>query len=113
MSVLENVKTDSLHGFDNPAALVIVSDRKENANAMANGSCAIATMLIAAWSLGIGGCWINALRTIQDKPEIRDLLREYRIPDNHIVVGTVALGYVPEQLPKKPKRRDNVIHFVY
>ena len=112
LSVLERTKTDSLQGFDNPAALVIVTDRKENVNAMANGACAITTMLTAAWALGVGGCWINALRTIQDEPEIRELLNSYEIPENHMVVGTVALGYLPEQLPKKPKRRDNVIHFV-
>lgn len=112
LSVLERTKTDSLQGYDNPAALVIVTDRKENYNAMANGSCAIATMLTAAWSMGVGGCWINALRTIQDEPEVRSLLENYGIPADHMVVGTVALGYIPEQLPKKPRRRDSVIHFV-
>lgn len=112
-NTLTRTETDSLYGLDNPAALVIVTDRKENYNAMANGACAITTMLLSAWSLGIGGCWINALRTIQDEPVIRHLLNSYEIPENHLVVGMVVLGYIEDgELPKKPKRRSGIVHYI-
>lgn len=110
---LETTKTDTLNGFENPAAVIIVTDRKNNYNAMANGACAIANILNAAWSLGIGGCWINALRTIQDEPVIRDMLQQFDIPENHMVVGMVVLGYFDvDDIPKKPRRRTEVVHFV-
>lgn len=112
-TVLTKKRSDSLYGVDNPAAVVIVTDRKSNYNAMANGACAINTMLLAAWSLGIGGCWINALRTIQDEPEIREILSKYGIPEEHLVVGMVVLGYLPEgELVKKPRRRLDVINWI-
>lgn len=113
IEVLDITKTDSLHGFGNPAAVIIVTDRKNNYNAVANGSCAIANMLNAAWSLQIGGCWINALRTIQDEPLIREMLGQFEIPGNHMVVGMIVLGHLQEDvLPQKPRRRMDVVHFV-
>lgn len=113
LAVLEVTHTDSLHGFGNPAAVIIVTDRKCNYNAMANGACAIMNMMTAAWSLGIGTCWINALRTIQEEKNIRDMLYEFQIPEDHMVVGVMVMGYILEgKLPKKPHRRTDVIHFV-
>lgn len=113
-STLERTKTDTMHGFDNPMAIIIVSDRKTNHNAIANGSCALENMMLAAYSLGIGSCWLNALRTIQDDEEIRqNLLGKFGIPDNHMVVGCLMLGYMDEErIFKKPRRRNDVIHFV-
>ncbi len=110
---LEFTKTDTLHGFGNPAAVIIVTDRKSDYNAMANGACAIANILNAAWSFGVGGCWVNALRTIQDEPEIREMLLQFGIPEGHLVVGMVVLGYFDtDKMPKKPHRRAEVVHFV-
>lgn len=113
IGVLDITQTDSVHGFENPAVVIIVTDRKGNYNAMANGACAITNMLNAAWSLQIGGCWINALRTIQEEPAIREMLRQFKIPDNHMVVGMVVLGYMKkDDVSKKPHRRTEVVHFV-
>lgn len=112
-SVLERTKTDSLHGFENPAAVIIVTNKKSNYNAMADGACAMENIFLSAWSLGIGSCWINALRTIQDEMEIREMLLEYGIPDTHMVVGMVVLGYIPKgDILKKPRRREDVINWI-
>lgn len=110
--VLDRTKTDSMHGFDNPVAVMIVTDRKTEYNAMVNGACVLSNIFLSAWSMGIGTCWVNALRTIQEEPGIRSLLTSYSIPDTHIVIGMAILGYLPDELPKKPKRRESVIHFV-
>lgn len=113
VETLGKTQTDSLQGFGNPAAVVIVTNRKNNYNSMADGSCAITNMMLAAWSLGIGACWINALRTIQEEAEIRNILGEFGVSDSHLIVGMVELGYLLEgELPKKPRRRMNAIKFV-
>lgn len=111
-SAFDRTGTDRLHGFGNPAALVIVSCWKDDYNAAANGACAIMDMMLAAWSMGIGSVWINALRTIQDEDDIRGMLSGYGIPQNHMIVGTVALGLPAEPLPKKPERKANVVRFI-
>ena len=80
---------------------------------MADGACAIMNMMTAAWSLGIGACWINALRTVQDEETIREILRSFGIPDSHMVIGIMVLGYIPDDdISQKPYRRTEVIHFV-
>jgi nitroreductase len=115
INVLERTKTDSLYGFENPSAVIIVTNKKINYNAMADGACAMENMFLAAWSLGIGSCWINALRTIQDEKEIRDMFSGFGIPDSHMVVGMVSLGkmYFSNRGGKmKPRRRKDVINWV-
>jgi nitroreductase len=62
-------------------------------------------------SLGIGSCWINQLRTICDKTEVRALLSGFEIPENHIVWGIAALGYAATE-SKGHSRNENVIKFI-
>jgi nitroreductase len=115
ISVLDRTKTDSLHGFENPSAVIIVTNKKSNYNAMADGACAMENIFLSAWSLGIGSCWINALRTIQDEKEIREMLSEYGIPDTHMVVGMASLGKIlcnPGGGNRKPRRRKDVINWI-
>lgn len=100
-----------MSGFNTPPCVVLVSNRKDNYNAVADGACAIENMLLAAHSLGLGGCWVNALRAIDGEPEIRGLLRGYGIPDSHLVVGMVVLGY-PAEVPKGTRKRESVIHYI-
>ena len=47
--------------------------------------------------LGIGSVWINQLRGICDEPEIRAILREWKIPDDHVIYGLAALGYAASE----------------
>lgn len=66
-------------------------------------ACAIENMFLAACSLGIGSCWINQLGTTCDDPQVRELLTELGVPENHKVYGCVALGYKAEGAPMKEK----------
>jgi nitroreductase len=61
-------------------------------------SIALQNMVIAAWALGIGSCWIGGFK--EDK--VKQLLK---IPDKWKIVALVTLGY-PDETPivkrKKP-----------
>ncbi|KXK09178.1 MAG: putative NAD(P)H nitroreductase YdjA [Microgenomates bacterium OLB22] len=50
-----------------------------------SGVCAIQNMWLAAWSLGIGGCWITIDRKATEK-----LLG---VPRSHVLLGSLALGH--------------------
>lgn len=110
-NTLKRTKTGVLMGYNRPDKVIIVSNRRDNYNAVADGACAIENMLLAASSMGIGGCWINGLRTIYDEPEIRDQLTKFRIPENHLIVGMVVLGY-PAVVKEGLKKKDDVIQVV-
>lgn len=46
----------------NPAAFIIVANKKNYGNNFADASCAMQNMMLAANALGLGSCWINQLR---------------------------------------------------
>lgn len=99
------------YGFNAPKAMILISNDRRNADGIQDASCAAQNMMLAAHSLGVGSVWINALMTICDEPEIRTLLREYGIPDTHIVWATLAMGY-PANQGKMLAKKTGVIRWL-
>lgn len=98
-------------GYNNPQAVILVSNDQRNPNSIQDSACAVENILLAATSFGLGATWINALRTICDEPEIRTKLDEYGIPQTHTVWSTIVLGW-PAKEPKPIVKNPNVVHFV-
>lgn len=87
---------------------IIVSYQRDEVHAFPDGSAAIQTMLLAAQSLGIATCWINQLRPLTDAPSIRPLLTQYGIPEDHIVIGSIALGYAETETQPQPRKAHTI-----
>ena len=69
---------------------------------------AIEHMVLTAWELGIGSCWIGWF----DEKKVRALLA---IPNNQEVVAFLTLGYSKEgrlPFPKHRKRMEEIVKFV-
>lgn len=98
-------------GYNNPQAVILVSNDQRNPNSIQDSACAVENILLAATSFGLGATWINALRTICDEPEIRAKLDEYGIPQTHNVWSTIVLGW-PAKEPKPIVKNPNVVHFI-
>lgn len=62
-----------------------------------SGACAIENMWLAAWDLGLGGCWVTL-----DEKKVRNILQ---IPADQIIPGSLALGY-PAQTPRPHRESD-------
>ncbi len=60
-------------------------------------SIALQNMVIAAWALGIGSCWIGGFR--EDK--VKRLLK---VPGKWKIVALVTLGY-PDETPQKKSKK--------
>lgn len=99
------------YGLNAPNVLILISNDRRNENSIQDSACAAENMMLAAQSYGIGSVWINALKTICDEPEIRELLKAWGVPQQHIVWATLALGY-----PLKPARalakKMNVVQWI-
>jgi nitroreductase len=54
-------------------------------------------MVIAAWVLGVGSCWIGDFR----EEKVKELMK---IPDKWKVVALVTLGYPAEQPEQRKKK---------
>ncbi len=79
--------------FYNATALIIPSNEIDSKWGRDDNACALENIFLAAHSMGIGSVWINQLIGICDIPEIRSILTELGVPENHTVFGIAALGY--------------------
>lgn len=86
------------YDFYKPSVIIIPSNERESRWGVEDNACAMENMFLAAHSLGIGSVWINQLRELCDVPEIRAMLREWQIPDDHVVYGMISLGYPYEDI---------------
>ena len=94
-----------------PQVIIIPSNEKNSRFGMEDNACAMENIFLAASSLGIGSVWINQLRDVCDAPAVREILREYHIPDDHTVYGLAALGY-SDGTPLSPKERTGKVEYI-
>ena len=83
-----------------PVAIVGCADIKSLLTgkwAVVDTTIAMQNMVIAAWALGIGSCWIGACK----EKKVKELLK---IPDKWKVVALLTFGYPAEQ-PKQKKKK--------
>jgi len=91
-----------------PVAIVGCADIKSLLTgkwAVVDTTIAMQNMVIAAWTLGIGSCWIGAC----NEEKVKELLK---IPEEWKVVALVTLGYPAEQpKPRKKKPFEEMFSF--
>ena len=102
-----NPNADPFYGA--PTVVVVLADG-ENYNWMADGSLVMGNLMNAAWSLGVGSCWINRAKELFDRPEGKALLRKWGLPENLRGVGNCILGYIDGEVPQpKPRKADYIV----
>ena len=76
----------------NAPVLIVVANRKEYGNNIADCACAIENMMVAANALDLGSCWINQLKWLNEEPEIVEYLRGFGMKEDERVYGAVIIG---------------------
>ena len=73
--------------------------------AVIDTTIALENMVLAAWSLGVGSCWIGAF----NEQKVKDTLQ---IPESWKVVALISLGY-PAENPglRKKKEKSTIFSF--
>jgi nitroreductase len=84
--------------------LIVTANKKESHNSIADCSCALSNMMLAASAAGLGNCWINQVFTFRDAPPIREFFIGLGLADDEELCGALALGYT-EKLEAKPLPR--------
>ena len=77
----------------NAPVLVVVANKKGYGNAMADSSCALENMMIAANALDVGSCWINQLHWLDENERIREYMMTHGLETDETITGGLALGY--------------------
>ena len=80
-----------------PLAVAICSDPSKSRRHIQDACIAAYHFILAAWTYGLGTCWIAAM----DRDDVKELLG---IPKDHYIATITPLGY-PEYVPEPPPRR--------
>ena len=98
--------TDPFYGA--PTVVVVLADG-EQANWLQDGSLVMGNLMTAAWSMGIGSCWINRAMELFDRPEGKELLKKWGLPETLRGVGNCILGYIDGDVPAPKPRKEGFI----
>lgn len=103
--------TDADPFYGAPTVVVVLADPKatNETNCVCDGALVMGNLMNAAWSLGIGSCWVNRAKEVFALPEGKELLRKWGLSEELVGVGNCILGYPAGELPAPKDRRDGRI----
>ena len=114
-SILASKKGGYVFTYHAPV-LIIVANRKDYGNNMADSVAAIENMMIAANAFDLGSCYINQLYWLNEEPTLLSYLQELGLKQDERVYASMVIGYAntPDGLPnRKPlDRKGNKATFV-
>ncbi len=94
-----------------PTIVLVIADRSKVCP-VEDASLVIGNMSNAAFSLGIGSCWIHREKQMFETEEGQALLKEWGIEGDYVGVGSCILGYPDCELPKAAPRKENYVVMV-
>ncbi len=100
------VNKDPFYGA--PTVVVVLAD-SNRPTWVEDGSLVMGNLMNAAHAIGLGSCWINRARETFDRPEGKELLKKWGVPESYRGVGNCILGYPAAEDPKPKPRKENYI----
>ena len=92
-----------------PCVVVVLADPDLYGGWVEDGALALGNMMNAAYSLGLGSCWIHRAKQVFDSPEGKALLEKWGLPTHLRGVGNCILGYPACDHPSPAPRKDGRI----
>jgi len=96
-----------------PLFLMVGASREESFCPVEDGSLVLGNILLAAFALDLGACWINQLGSIESEPEFRAYLTSLNFPESHRLIGSACLGYQLGAPPSAPPRKSPFYNIEY
>jgi nitroreductase len=87
--------------FYNAPLLIFICGVKSQ-YAVYDCSMAAQNMMLAAYTLGIGSCWIGTAVGLANDPKIK---MQLAVPEDHDVHAAIIFGYPKGGFPKAPEKR--------
>lgn len=91
-------------------AIIVCGDSSVEKNEswlLQNCSAAIQNILISAYGLGIGSCWI-AIHGMDDV--YKNIKTQFKLPENIVPVSLISLGYPDEEVTAEERFIEEKIH---
>lgn len=96
------------YNFYGAPVQIILSYKRDDPHALSDCAAAIENIFLMATDLGLGSCWINQLLSTGDDKDVRALLTEYGVPEDHMTVCSAAIGYTLKETPAKERKEGTV-----
>ena len=92
--------------------IVIVFSPGDSRTCVEDGSAVMTQLLVAAYAVGLGACWINREKQMFDTEEGKALMKKWGVPENFVGVGGFSLGYADGEHPEPIARKEDYIIIV-
>jgi len=94
-----------------PVVLVVLVDKK-GVTPVYDGSLVMGNLMNAAYSLGIGSCWIHRAKEEFESEEGKELLKSLGIEGEYEGVEHCILGYIEGDEPNPAPRKENYVYYI-
>ncbi|MBS7009431.1 MAG: nitroreductase family protein [Anaerostipes sp.] len=95
-STIKKAREKNLHFTYGAPVLILLANKKEYENRIADCAVMAENMMIAAASLEIGSCYVNQVHWLSDNVYIRNFLEMYGLEKDEDICASLILGY-PDQ----------------
>ena len=107
--IMGNEEIDPFYGA--PVVLVVLAN-KNGVTPVYDGSLVMGNLMNAAYSLGIGSCWIHRAKEEFESDEGKELLKSLGIEGDYEGIGHCILGYVEGDEPNPAPRKENYVYYI-
>ena len=101
------VTHDAFYGA--PAVVIVFADSTVPTH-LEDGSLVMGNLLNAAFSLGLGCCWIHRAREMFRTPRGKELMKKWGLSEKYVGIGNCILGYAVQQTPPKTHKENYIIY---
>lgn len=81
------------HDFFGAPLVVLFLDLRENPERRADAGCVLENMMLAASSMGMGSVWVDQFATLEDAPDLAQLLGKLGFGPEMVICGAAAFGW--------------------
>lgn len=94
--------------FYGAPAVIVVFYNPDFITGFEDGCLVMGNMLNAAYSVGLGSCWIHRAKEVFLGDKGKELMKKWGVPENFIGVGNCILGFADET-PSVRERKENYV----
>ena len=96
--------------FGAPAVLIVLADKSVPTH-VSDGSLVMGNMMLAAYSLGLGSCWIHRAKEEFESEEGKELLKALGVEGDYEGIGHCILGYIDGEEPEARERKAGRVYW--
>jgi nitroreductase len=96
--------------FGAKTVIVVLADKNVRTH-IYDGALVMGNLMNAAYSLGIGSCWIHRAKETFETEEGKQILKKFGIEGDYEGIGNCILGYSATDLPAPKPRKENYVYW--